>query len=56
MGAAAAGVAPPRTALALDTAQASTRRQAEFEEKWDTLAVKNYGEAKTLAEKTMSAK
>ena len=31
-------------------------RQAEFEEKWDTLAVKNYGEAKTLAEKAMSAK
>jgi ABC-type Fe3+ transport system substrate-binding protein len=31
-------------------------RQAEFEEKWDTAALKNYGEAKTLAEKALSAK
>lgn len=31
-------------------------RQAEFEEKWDAAALKNYGEAKTLAEKAASAK
>lgn len=31
-------------------------RQAEFEEKWDSFAVKNYGEAKSLAEQAVSAK
>ena len=31
-------------------------RQAEFEEKWDSFAVKNYTEAKALAEKELSAK
>ena len=31
-------------------------RQAEFEEKWDSFAVKNYAEAKSLAEKAASAK
>jgi iron(III) transport system substrate-binding protein len=31
-------------------------RQAEFEEKWDSFALKNYGEAKSLAEKALSAK
>ena len=31
-------------------------RQAEFEEKWDAAALKNYGEAKSLAEKALSAK
>jgi ABC-type Fe3+ transport system substrate-binding protein len=31
-------------------------RQAEFEEKWDAAALKNYGEAKALAEKAASAK
>ncbi len=31
-------------------------RQAEFEEKWDTFAAKNYAEAKTLAEKALAAK
>jgi phosphoglycerate transport regulatory protein PgtC len=31
-------------------------RQAEFEEKWDSFAVKNYAEAKALAEKASSAK
>ena len=31
-------------------------RQAEFEEKWDSFAVKNYAEAKVLAEKVLIAK
>lgn len=31
-------------------------RQAEFEEKWDSFAKKNYAEAKALAEKAASAK
>jgi ABC-type Fe3+ transport system substrate-binding protein len=31
-------------------------RQAEFEQKWDEAAVKNYTEAKSLAEKALSAK
>jgi iron(III) transport system substrate-binding protein len=31
-------------------------RQAEFEEKWDSFALKNYAEAKSLAEKALSAK
>lgn len=31
-------------------------RQAEFEEKWDTFAVKNYAEAQALAEKALTAK
>jgi ABC-type Fe3+ transport system substrate-binding protein len=31
-------------------------RQAEFEEKWDAFAVKNYAEAKALAEKALTAK
>jgi ABC-type Fe3+ transport system substrate-binding protein len=31
-------------------------RQAEFEEKWDSVAVKNYAEAKALAEKALAAK
>jgi ABC-type Fe3+ transport system substrate-binding protein len=31
-------------------------RQAEFEEKWDSFAVKNYAEAKALAEKAASGK
>jgi len=31
-------------------------RQAEFEEKWDSFAVKNYAEAKALAERAASAK
>jgi ABC-type Fe3+ transport system substrate-binding protein len=31
-------------------------RQAEFEEKWDTFAAKNYAEAKGLAEKALTAK
>ena len=31
-------------------------RQAEFEEKWDSFAVKNYAEAKALAEKALVAK
>jgi phosphoglycerate transport regulatory protein PgtC len=29
-------------------------RQAEFEEKWDSFAVKNYTEAKALAEKALA--
>jgi len=31
-------------------------RQAEFEEKWDAFAVKNYAEAKALAEKALAMK
>jgi phosphoglycerate transport regulatory protein PgtC len=31
-------------------------RQAEFEEKWDSFATKNYAEAKVLAEKALTAK
>ena len=31
-------------------------RQAEFEERWDSFASKNYAEAKALAEKAASAK
>ena len=31
-------------------------RQAEFEQKWDAFASKNYAEAKALAEKAASAK
>jgi spermidine/putrescine-binding protein len=31
-------------------------RQAEFEEKWDAFAVKNYAEAKALAEKALAAR
>jgi hypothetical protein len=31
-------------------------RQAEFEEKWDSFAAKNYAEARTLAEKALTAK
>jgi ABC-type Fe3+ transport system substrate-binding protein len=31
-------------------------RQAEFEEKWDSFVVKNYAEAKALAEKAQTAK
>ena len=31
-------------------------RQAEFEEKWDAFAVKNYAEANALAEKALAAK
>jgi phosphoglycerate transport regulatory protein PgtC len=31
-------------------------RQAEFEEKWDSFAAKNYAEAKALAEKALAAK
>ncbi len=38
----------------LKKGQKAAGRQAEFEEKWDTLAVKNYAEAKTLAEKALS--
>jgi phosphoglycerate transport regulatory protein PgtC len=36
--------------------QKAAGRQAEFEEKWDSSAVKNYAEAKALAEKAASAK
>ena len=31
-------------------------RQAEFEERWDSFATKNYAEARTLAEKALTAK
>ena len=36
--------------------QKAAGRQAEFEEKWDSFAVKNYAEAKALTEKAASAK
>jgi ABC-type glycerol-3-phosphate transport system substrate-binding protein len=36
--------------------QKAAGRQAEFEEKWDSFAVKNYAEAKVLAERAASAK
>ena len=36
--------------------QKAAGRQAEFEEKWDSFAVKNYAEAKALAERAASAK
>ena len=31
-------------------------RQAEFEQKWDAFATKNYAEAKALAEKALALK
>ncbi len=40
----------------LKKGEVAAGRQAEFEQKWDAFAVKNYGEAKVLAEKAMSAK
>jgi len=36
--------------------QKAAGRQAEFEEKWDSFAVKNYAEAKALAERASAAK
>jgi ABC-type Fe3+ transport system substrate-binding protein len=40
----------------LKKGQKAAGRQAEFEEKWDSFVVKNYAEAKTLAEKAAAAK
>ena len=40
----------------LKPGQKAAGRQAEFEEKWDSFAKKNYAEAKALAEKAASAK
>lgn len=40
----------------LKAGEKAAGRQAEFEEKWDTSAVKNYAEAKALAEKALAAK
>ena len=40
----------------LKPGQKAAGRQAEFEEKWDSFAVKNYIEAKALAEKALTAK
>jgi phosphoglycerate transport regulatory protein PgtC len=40
----------------LKPGQKTAGRQAEFEEKWDAFAVKNYAEAKALAEKALTAK
>jgi ABC-type Fe3+ transport system substrate-binding protein len=40
----------------LKPGQKTAGRQAEFEEKWDAFAVKNYTEAKGLAEKALTAK
>lgn len=36
--------------------QKTAGRQAEFEQKWDAFATKNYAEAKALAEKALTAK
>jgi phosphoglycerate transport regulatory protein PgtC len=41
---------------ALKKGQKAAGRQAEFENRWDNAAVKNYGEAKALAEKALTAK
>ena len=35
--------------------QKAAGRQAEFEERWDSFALKNYTEAKALAEKALTA-
>jgi ABC-type Fe3+ transport system substrate-binding protein len=40
----------------LKPGQKAAGRQAEFEERWDTFATKNYAEARALAEKALSAK
>jgi ABC-type Fe3+ transport system substrate-binding protein len=40
----------------LKPGQKAAGRQAEFEEKWDSFAVKNYAEARALAEKAATAK
>jgi phosphoglycerate transport regulatory protein PgtC len=40
----------------LKPGQKAAGRQAEFEEKWDSFALKNYTEAKALAEKALTAK
>ena len=36
--------------------QKAAGRQAEFESRWDAAVVKNYAEAKALAEKALTAK
>jgi phosphoglycerate transport regulatory protein PgtC len=41
---------------AVKPGQKTAGRQAEFEEKWDAFAVKNYAEAKALAEKALAAR
>ncbi|MGH6768209.1 MAG: ABC transporter substrate-binding protein [Xanthobacteraceae bacterium] len=41
---------------ALKKGQKAAGRQAEFENRWDAAAVKNYAEAKSLAEKALTAK
>ena len=41
---------------ALKAGQKAAGRQAEFENRWDGFAVKNYSEAKALAEKALTAK
>ena len=40
----------------LKAGQKAAGRQAEFESRWDAAVVKNYAEAKTLAEKALTAK
>jgi phosphoglycerate transport regulatory protein PgtC len=40
----------------LEKGKKAAGRQAEFEEKWDSLSVKNYAEAKALADKAASGK
>ncbi len=40
----------------LEPGQKAAGRQAEFEEKWDSYALKSYAEAKALAEKAASAR
>jgi hypothetical protein len=41
---------------ALKKGQKPAGRQAEFESRWDAAALKNYTEARTLAEKALTAK
>ena len=41
---------------ALKPGEKAAGRQAEFESRWDAAAVKNYAEAKALAEKALTAK
>jgi hypothetical protein len=40
----------------LQKGQKVAGRQAEFEQKWDAFASQNYAEAKSLAEKALTAK
>ena len=45
-----------RRVQALKKGQKVAGRQAEFESRWDAVALKNYTEARTLAERALTAK